>query len=449
MLPTCLAHAAMRLFHGDHSATGHMGTRKTHHIIAERFYWRGMRRQIRAFIAGCDKCMRRVRVPPRHRRYTFHGGDEAPNNKIAVDIVGPLTTTKNGATYIMTFFDVFSHWVEAYPLNRAQAEDVLNCLRLFISRHGVPAALLSDRGSNFLSKKVLEFLKQVGTQKLTTSPYHAATNGACEGFHKFLAKGLTMLVNEAHDNWDEHIPAVLFQYRTAPMDGTGVSPFEVTMGRRPNLPIDNLLGIHHSFGATSPADHADMAYDHSCELRAKVQATHAARFERNAKADGNTKSRVFSIGDKVYLKFPKGRFRPAGGSTKLSMINEGPYVITRTHENPLVYGVQHEITKLKSNVFVGRMIPFHEWVPEKDSIAFPFQAEVQDPNREPTIEKESSEDKGAEEDEYQYTGPSEQVPKEQREAFHKERSRKVPTSSTSDLRKPRIQTKRAGDQVEG
>ena len=59
-----------------------------------------------------------------------------------------------------------------------------------------------------------------------------------------------MLVNEAHDNWDEHIPAVLFQYQTAPMDGTGVSPFEVTMGRRPNLRIDNLLGIHHSFGAT-------------------------------------------------------------------------------------------------------------------------------------------------------------------------------------------------------
>ena len=452
VIPPHLIDSTIRLFHGKQSVLGHVGTAKTYNLIADRFYWKGMRRDIRKFIASCDLCMRRVRTPPKHRRYTFHGGQEAPNNRIAVDIVGPLPTTKGGYCYIMTIFDVFSHWVEAYPLSRTQAEDVIRCLKLYMSRHGVPASLLSDRGSNFLSKKVLEFLKEVGTRKVTTSPYHAASNGSIEGFHKFLAKGLSMLVNETHSDWDDHLPAVLFQYRTSPMDDTGVSPFEVTTGRRPNLPIDHLLQLGQAFqGQNSPAQHADRAHEFVQSLRPYVQGVHKRRFERNQASEPNLPRRTFAVGDRVYLKFPKGRFRPAGGSTKLSMVNEGPYVVTQLHENPLVFGVRNEITKHQSNVFVARMIPFEEWQPPNDSIEFPFQpVEDKGGSAQQGTPQETQlplEDRQDAEEPYKYLGQSEQTPEQQRQTFQsdtKRRKLRAPGSNQpedSSLRKPRTHTK--------
>ena len=51
--------------------------------------------------------------------------------------------------------DYLTKWVEAFAMPDQQAETIA---RLFVDnvvcRHGVPAELLSDRGSNFLSNLV-------------------------------------------------------------------------------------------------------------------------------------------------------------------------------------------------------------------------------------------------------------------------------------------------------
>jgi len=156
-------------------------------------------------------------------------------NRIAVDIVGPLTTSKRGNQYIMTMFCPFSHWPEAFPLARTTAE-VITCLKKHRSVHSVPADILSDRGKNFMSQKVKEFLTKMGTRKTQTSPYKPSSNGSVESFHAYLAKALTACVNQQHDDWDEHLSSALFAYRATPMDGLGMSPFEVIYGRKPNFP---------------------------------------------------------------------------------------------------------------------------------------------------------------------------------------------------------------------
>ena len=98
-------------------------------------------------------------------------------NRIAIDMVGPLTTSKRGNSYILTMFCPFSHWPEAYPLSTTTAEDVIACLKKHIAAHSVPAEVLSDRGTNFMSKKVKEFLSKMGTRKTQTGPYNQAPMG--------------------------------------------------------------------------------------------------------------------------------------------------------------------------------------------------------------------------------------------------------------------------------
>ena len=70
--------------------------------------------------------------------------------------------------------------------------------------------------------------------------------------------------------------------------------------------------------------------------------------------------------------------------------------------------MQHDITKFKSNVFgfVGRVIPFEEWVPEADSIAFPFQEDItESPQETESVQKAHEDDDNAVEnevDEYEW-----------------------------------------------
>ena len=53
--------------------------------------------------------------------------------------------------------------------------------RLFVEnivcRHGAPRVLLSDQGTNFLSKLVSEICQIVGTKQIKTSSYHPETDG--------------------------------------------------------------------------------------------------------------------------------------------------------------------------------------------------------------------------------------------------------------------------------
>ena len=113
------------------------------------------------------------------------------------------------------------------------------CLKAHIADHGTPAELLTDRG--FLSEELRSYLRAMGIKHNCTAAYTPSTNGSVEGFHSYLATGLSALVNEQHSDWDEHIHPVLLAYRTAAIDGTGISPFEIVYGRPANLPLDNAL----------------------------------------------------------------------------------------------------------------------------------------------------------------------------------------------------------------
>ena len=49
---------------------------------------------------------------------------------------------------------------------------------------GVPEALLSDRGTNFLSSLGLDLCKLLGIEKLNTTAYHPQCNGMVEYFNR-------------------------------------------------------------------------------------------------------------------------------------------------------------------------------------------------------------------------------------------------------------------------
>ena len=47
-----------------------------------------------------------------------------------------------------------------------------------------------------------------------------------------------MYVSEKEDDWDVYLASVMFAYRAAPHETTGISPFRAMFGYEARLPVD-------------------------------------------------------------------------------------------------------------------------------------------------------------------------------------------------------------------
>ena len=82
----------------------------------------------------------------------------------------------------------------------------------------------------------------LGIKQSHTSSYHPQGNGQVERFNRTLEAMLAKVVSDHQRDWDTDLPRVLFAYRTAIHESTGFTPFHVTFGRSPVLPIEVFMG---------------------------------------------------------------------------------------------------------------------------------------------------------------------------------------------------------------
>ena len=108
-----------------------------------------------------------------------------------------------GSRYIVVLSDYLTRWVEAFPVPSVEATVIAPLLvNEIISRHGAPRVLLSDRGTNFLSKVVAEVCKIFQIQKVNTSSYHPQTDGLVERFNSTLCESLSVYVSKNQKDWE-------------------------------------------------------------------------------------------------------------------------------------------------------------------------------------------------------------------------------------------------------
>jgi transposase InsO family protein len=169
-----------------------------------------------------------------------------PFERVSVDLI-KLPKTKNGNSYIIAFIDEFTRWPEAMAISDKNAETVLNAMKeLILTRHGVPAILLSDEGPEFFNKLVFVTCKQYGVTKVFSAAYRSRGHGMIERLNRTIEDRLKHTANRRCDDWDVWLPDALFAIRSTPSRGTRLSPFLLLYGHEPTMPIDTalLLPIH-------------------------------------------------------------------------------------------------------------------------------------------------------------------------------------------------------------
>ena len=326
MMPKTLRRKVMEVAH-DSIFGGHLGINKTNDRIQTNFYWPGMQGDITSFCRSCDVCQKTTakgsvpRVPL---------GDmpliDMPFRRVAVDLVGPISPpSEKGHQYILTLVDYATRYPEAVPLKNIEMETVAEALLNMYSRLGIPEEVLSDLGTQFVSKCMEEVSRLLSIKRLTTTPYHPICNGLVERFNGTLKKMLRRLCNEQPRQWHRFVDPLLFAYREAPQEATGFSPFELLYGRTVRGPVQILKELWtRETGGTE----VKTRYQHVYELRERLNNTMKiaqeellkSRKKNKALYDRRAKRREFQEGDKVLLLLPTD-------TNKLLMQWKGPYEI--------------------------------------------------------------------------------------------------------------------------
>ena len=243
LVPKVLRKEVLRNCH-DSVCAGHLGVNKTVEKLRTKFYWYRYKEDVRLHIARCDVCKKTTQPAkvPRAPLQQYRAG--YPLDRIGIDIMGPLKTTKSGNKYILVIGDYFTRWMEAYSLPNQKAEEVASKLVFeFCCRYGLAYEIHSDQGSNFQSEVFQEVCRLLNIKKTRTTSYRASSNGLIERFNGTLGRMLKKFVDNNNEDWDQYLGLLMAAYRSTPHSSTGYSPNMMMFGREVTLPVDVIFPI--------------------------------------------------------------------------------------------------------------------------------------------------------------------------------------------------------------
>ena len=165
-----------------------------------------------------------------------------PSQFISADLTGPLPESPEGNKYILSIFDLYSGWVDCYPLPNKRSFTIAKCFTDdYFPRAGFSEKILCDNGGEFNHHDFREYLVLVGVEQINTTPVHPQSNGKIERFHRTMKEMLRKLCNGDRPQWQAQLPQALAAYRNAVSTVTGYPPFFLYYGRRARLPLSTVL----------------------------------------------------------------------------------------------------------------------------------------------------------------------------------------------------------------
>lgn len=329
---------------------GHRGVQQTLKRIQCQYNWDGIKDDVTEFIKNCTSCQIN-KIPNRNIKQPMVISTTAsePFEKVFIDVVGPLIRTYNGNVYILTIQCDLTKFSVAVPMENREANTVAShFVTSFVCTHGIPQQLISDQGTEFLSRVFKETCKLIGIKHSNTSPYHPQANGALERSHRTLGEYLRHYVDSNRQDWDTYIPYAMFVYNSSEHRSTGKQPYELLYGKVLVVPTTLI----------KPPEPRYNYDDYQEELLQKLRQAHQTARERLIQVKQKTKTYYdrttnpinIHIGDKVLLQ---DRSR----KDKLCAKWTGPHEVLEINSNENVT-IQKGRRKVKVHINLLKL--FHE-----------------------------------------------------------------------------------------
>ncbi|XP_040076469.2 uncharacterized protein K02A2.6-like [Ixodes scapularis] len=213
IIPTAIRSKILNLLH-----TAHAGKDKMKRRAREILFWPGINADIDREHDECSKCekykSRNAKMP-----LLSHALPTLPWQLVGTDFF-----THEGKDYII-LVDFYSFYFEVEEMKSTTASKVKEfCLKVFAT-HGLPLKLISDNGPPFGSQEFKQFLENLKIKQVTSSPYHARSNGMAE---RAVRQAKQLLRKSANT---EEFYRSLLEWRNTPRDDVLQSPVQRLMSR--------------------------------------------------------------------------------------------------------------------------------------------------------------------------------------------------------------------------
>ena len=173
---------SLNLAHHVHCNFGHFGIVRNFLTLSQRYYWKGLYRDVSDLCHSCDVCLRAKRnyckqTPKLHPLPVPTG----PGQVWSADFKPLVRPTKNGFTAILCLVDNFTSW-RILELTRTQTAE--ETARVFlcevIASHGVPKIVISDKQSASTAQFFKNLSKMLGFPHRTSASRTARSNELAE-----------------------------------------------------------------------------------------------------------------------------------------------------------------------------------------------------------------------------------------------------------------------------
>ena len=270
----------VRVEHEKH----HFGVDRTLELAREKFGDAVTRRMVRKVVAHCDQC---ARIDPAVRNRWKHGQVLVADtwSRLAVDI-----THVRGAPWL-SIVDCGSGFTVWRKLSSETAKEVRSHLGDVFAMFGPPAQLLSDNGTVFRSREVVQLLADWRVEQLLAGAYRPQGNGVVERVHRTIKRMVART--------GKIVPECLFWYNST-RGGRRCSPYESVFAAKPRMP-----------GVRAERMESQRPQDRSVPRVAAEDEEH----------------NLFVIGDQVYL-------RPSNGQCDVQW--SGPHRVTAVKSRVLL-----------------------------------------------------------------------------------------------------------------
>lgn len=314
----------------DTLAAGHFGRRKTLELISRDLWWPNMATFINQFVDSCDTCGRAKNS--KHKPFGLLQPLPTPTKRwsaISMDFITDLPASRE-STCILVVVDrltKMAHFVACPSLSTAEELASLFWRNIF-RLHGLPDDIVSDRGSQFVSRFWKRFLELLGIKSSLSTAFHLQSDGQTERVNQILDQYLRCFSSYQQDNWSDLLPSAEFAYNNATQDSTKMSPFFANYGYHPRskILIPTTTKVPRAEERIEDLDAINAALREELD-RAKERYKRYADRKRVAPP-------TFSVGDKVWLSHRN--ISSARSSPKLEYRKLDPFTIAQKL-SPLVF----------------------------------------------------------------------------------------------------------------
>ena len=289
--------------HHDDLMASHFGINKTRELIGRKYYWPSLKKDVEAYVKGCDVCLASKAV--RHKPYGNLQALPVPTHQwkdLSINLVTglPVSTNWKGKSYnsilvIVNRLTKMVHYEQVKIIIDAPglAEVIFDVI---VQHHGLLDSIVSNRGLLFTSKFWSSLCYFFGVKRRLFTAFHPQTDGQTEWQNSTMEAYLWAFVNFEQNDWARLLPMAEFAYNNAKNASSGHTFFELNCGYHPRMLYKDDV---------DPRSKSKSGDDLSAKLGELIiicreNLHHAQEFQKRAHNKG-VKPRSYASGDKVWL----------------------------------------------------------------------------------------------------------------------------------------------------